>query len=217
MKFKFLILVLLAGIVMLFTLGKGGKTGLDDVVRGDCNEKMEQFVKDYLQRYPHATLQDIYKSNFQDYFGPSHIMASRERVIAYIETEMNSGEVGSGDYYTPCGWRNNYYQVNLSVIKDGLISIEEFADAFISGGGKEPQLTDEWLKEWDSLKRVVKEIAPTLANYDVDVEKIDTLLKGGKYVVHHSILYENHYKPHYRIIKKEIFESLILPKMNGLS
>lgn len=174
---------------------------------------MREFVEGYMQKFPKATLQDIYKISFQDYFGPSHIMGSKEGVIKYLKREMESGEIGSGDYFTPCGWRNNYYQVNLSVIKDGLISLDEFADAFILGGGNEPELSNDWMQEWECLKRVVKEVAPKMVNYREDAVAIDNLLKGGNYVVHHSNLYENHYKPHYRIIKKEIFDLLILPKM----
>lgn len=199
-------------------------------------EAMGKSVKEFLQRYPQATLQDVYKNSFQDYFGPAHIMAKREGVLKYLNLELQqmkkeqkgqsvqkeevgksgeqAGEKLSGrKYYTPCGWRNNYFQLSLEVIEDGLLTIDEFADAFMAGGGGEPDVTDEWLQEWEQLKKIVKKVAPKIKGYKEDALKIDALLKEKKYVVHHSKSYEDAYLPHYRIIRRDVFEAVILPKL----
>ena len=184
---------------------------------------MKGSVKGLLEKYPQATLQDIYKNNFQDYFGPAHIMASREKVIGYIKWELaqmekegasQPGKKSPDEYLTPCGWRNNYYQVSLEVIRDGLLTIEEFADAFMAGGGAEPKVTDQWLQEWEMLKQAVKEVAPDMEGFAQDDAAITALIKQGKYVVHHSRKFEQAYKPHYRIIKGEILQEKIFPKLN---
>ena len=52
----------------------------------------EDFVRTYFERYPEATLQDIYKGSFQDVFGPAHILTNREAVVNYIKHEMESAE-----------------------------------------------------------------------------------------------------------------------------
>lgn len=187
---------------------------------------VEKSVREFFGRYPQATLQDVYKNNFQDYFGPAHIMAKREGVLAYLNSELKQMESelqlkeneeakdSSGrKYYIPCGWRHNYWQVSLQVIKDGLMGVEEFADAFMAGGGAAPKVTQQWLDEWEIIKKVVKEVAPQLDGYEADVKKIDALLKEGKYVVHHSKRYEDAYSPHYRIIRGDIFENVVLPKI----
>ena len=132
-------------------------------------QALEAFVREMCEKYPQATLQDIYKSNFQDYFGPSHIMAAREHVIGYINRELQqmrkerldvqapvSMESVEKSWYDPCGWRHNYYQVSLDVVADGIMSADEFADAFMAGGGKVPDVTQEWLDEWNEIKRVAK-------------------------------------------------------------
>ena len=178
-------------------------------------------VKEFFEKYPQATLQDVYKNNFQDYFGPAHIMARREGVLAYLNSElqqMDKEEGGSSDlsgrkYYTPCGWRHNYYQVSLQVIKDGIMSVEEFADAFMAGGGAAPQVSQQWLDEWEAIKDAVKDVVPDLEGYKADAKKVDALLKEGKYVVHHSGKFEEAYRPHYRIIRGDIFENVVLPKI----
>lgn len=215
------VIIVLAFFISIFTAdGKSGpkieRAGFSQV----DTVAMESSVREFLQRYPQATLQDVYKNNFQDYFGPAHIMAKREGVMAYLKSELEQmekevapqGMQGSG-YYTPCGWRNNYFQVSLYVIKDGIITIGEFADAFIAGGGGVPEVDDKWLQEWELLKSTVKKVAPEISGYEEDAEKIDALLKEKKYVVHHSKNFENTYSPHYRIIRREIFEKVILPKV----
>jgi hypothetical protein len=116
-------------------------------------------------------------------------------------------------YYDPCGWRHNYYQVSLDVIADGIMSVEEFADAFIAGGGQEPDVTPEWLDEWNEIKRVVKKKAPGVKGFSKDASRISSLIKEGKYVVHHSDAYNQAYKPHYRIMRRDIFEAVVLPKI----
>ena len=178
-------------------------------------------VKEFFEKYPQATLQDVYKNNFQDYFGPAHIMARREGVFAYLNSELqqmdkeegSSSDLSGRKYYTPCGWRHNYYQVSLQVIKDGIMSVEEFADAFMAGGGAAPQVSQQWIDEWEVIKGVVKDVAPDLEGYKADAKKIDALLKEGKYVVHHSGKFEEAYRPHYRIIRGDIFENVVLPKI----
>lgn len=204
---------------------------------------LESFVEQMYRKYPRATLQDFYKSNFQDYFGPSHIMASREQVIAYLNREVKkmmlerapavvvspvAGTNAHGaeqlqlahaakSYYDPCGWRHNYYQVSLDVIADGIMSVEEFADAFIAGGGQEPDVTPEWLDEWNEIKRVVKKKAPGVKGFSKDASRISSLIKEGKYVVHHSDAYNQAYKPHYRIMRRDIFEAVVLPAIKKYS
>ena len=189
-------------------------------------QALEAFVREMCEKYPQATLQDIYKSNFQDYFGPSHIMAAREHVIGYINRELQqmrkerldvqapvSMESVEKSWYDPCGWRHNYYQVSLDVVEDGIMSADEFADAFMAGGGKVPDVTQEWLDEWKEIKRVAKKAVPGMKGFAKDDAKISALIKDGKYVVHHSEVYNQTYKPHYRIIRKDIFEAVILPKI----
>ena len=119
---------------------------------------------------------------------------------------LQGGKEGPVHYYTPCGWRHNYYQVSLDVIADGIMSVEEFADAFIAGGGQEPDVTQEWLDEWNEIKRVVKKKAPGIKGFSRDASRISSLIGEGKYVVHHSEAYNQAYKPHYRIMRRDIFE-----------
>ena len=182
-----------------------------------CNQRpsmRETFINTYLERYPEATLQDIYKGSFQDVFGPAHLLTNRQAVENYIKHEMETAETLEGEDYVPCGWQGNFYQVNLKVIQDGRVSIDDFVNAFMaSANGIDTTLTQAWLKEWELLQQAVRSVSPNLQGFAEDSTLLADLLKQGKYVVHHSRKFNEHYHPHYRIIRKDLFEETILPKL----
>ena len=102
---------------------------------GACSSQpnpREAFVRSYLEKYPKSTLIDIYKGSFQDVFGPAHLLTDREAVIRYIEYEMKNSESYEEHDYIPCGWQENFYQVNLKVIADGRVPMDDFVDAFMA-------------------------------------------------------------------------------------
>lgn len=182
-----------------------------------CNQRpsmRETFINTYLERYPEATLQDIYKGSFQDAFGPAHLLTNRQAVENYIKHEMETAETLEGEDYVPCGWQGNFYQVNLKVIQDGRVSMDDFVNAFMaSANGIDTTLTQAWLKEWEQLQQAVRSVSPNLQGFAEDSTLLADLLKQGKYVVHHSRKFNEHYHPHYRIIRKDLFEETILPKL----
>ena len=183
-----------------------------------CNQgpsPREAFVQNYLQRYPEATLLDIYKGSFQDVFGPAHILTNREAVERYIHHEIKSAEKFEEADYIPCGWQGNFYQVNLKVIADGRIPMDDFVDAFIaSANGIDTTLTQAWLDEWKLLQQATRKIVPHLQDFKEDSTLLANLLKQGKYVVHHSRKFNQYYHPHYRIIRRDLFEKKIFPQLN---
>lgn len=52
--------------------------------------KSDNFAEDFFNKYPKATLQDLYKGSFQDYFGAAHPLTDREAVKRYIQTELQA-------------------------------------------------------------------------------------------------------------------------------
>lgn len=191
------------------------------------NELMQQAISTMILTYPETSLQDIYKSCFQDYFGPAHIIANRESAQAYIARELAQATLTDTVYYELCGWKGNYVRVNLAVVADSIISIDNFADAFYRSAPDTTPIVDErWLDEWDSTMQVVREVvvkhstriprkSPLIVNFKSDSIAIAHLLREGKYVMHHSEKYGEAYNPHYRIVRRDIFESEILPLIEG--
>ena len=178
------------------------------------SQSREDFVRTYLQKYPEATLQDIYKGSFQDVFGPAHILTNREAVTNYIQSEMESAEAWEEHDYIPCGWQGNFLQVNLKVIADGRVPMDDFVDAFMaSANGIDTTLTSSFIEDWHLIQQAVRLTGPQLEGFKEDSTLLSHLLKEGKYVVHHSRKFNAHYHPHYRIIRRDLFEEKILPKL----
>ena len=181
---------------------------------GEQPSPRETFVQAFLQRYPEATLQDIYKGSFQDVFGPAHILTDREAVTRYINHEINSAESFEEHDYIPCGWQENFYQVNLKVIADGRVPMNDFVDAFMaSANGINTELTQPFVEDWALIQKAIRNVAPNMESFSQDSTLIANLLQEGKYVVHHSEKFNAHYHPHYRIIRRDLFEEKILPKL----
>ena len=174
----------------------------------------EAFVRTYFQRYPQATLQDIYKGSFQDVFGPAHILTNKESVTKYIQYEMSTVESYENEDYVPCGWQGNFYQVNLKVIADGRVPMDTFVEAFMaSAQGIDTTLTPKFIEDWQWMQQSVRKVIPDLEGFEKDSVLLAHLLEEGKYVVHHSQKFNDHYHPHYRIIRKDLFEEKILPNL----
>ncbi len=166
-------------------------------------------VDKMLEVYPESSLQDIYKSFFQDRFGPGHLISDTIAAQEYLQRELREMGETVMPYYEAAGAGENYYRVSLAVIKDGIVSEKDYFDAFIESAAKVSFPTIEaWKEEWNGILRV---IPVDIENYAADKAMIDTVLAQGNYAVHHSRRFNQAYHPHYRLIDKETFESKLLP------
>lgn len=173
---------------------------------------MERSVVELLERYPAATLQDIYKTMFQDRFGVAHMLASRERVKEYITTETGLANGDTQHYTEACGWRGDYIRVDLRAIRDGIISADELSDAFMASAELGIEITTEsieaWQREWNEIVRVCHPMLRRIESFKSDSAAIAKHIAEGSYVMHHSEAYNAHYAPHYRIVHRTMIEAL---------
>lgn len=164
-------------------------------------------VERLLDRYPEATLEDVYKTMFQDRFGVAHILAERDVMCRYIAKEvgLTSGECEC--YYEPCGWRGDYVRVDLRAVRDGLLSAEELADMLIVTATLSEDVTaTEWHQEWATICEVCGDLVVGLDGYDADLHTLQQLALQCQ-TVHHSDSYREAYAPHYRIVHRSLIES----------
>jgi hypothetical protein len=182
----------------------GKDNGFELAVRESVNRQMK--------KYPKSTLKDLYKSFFQDRFGPGHIISDTSSVKNYLFRELDSYSTVSGEMIEPTGWQHNFYRVNLGAVKNNLISQEILLDAFIrSANEAEPVTVEKWQKEWSQIEKIIKAMNLALPDYETDCRDIDNRLQKGNYAGHHSEIYNKTYNPHYRIISRKIFETEIRP------
>ena len=174
---------------------------------------VETAVSAQLEHFPESRLQDLYKSFFQDRFGPGHIIADRESALNYICAELAEADSLMGPKTELCGWQGNYVRVNLSVIADGLMTAEEMTDALMASA-KEVTADDieRWKAEWAQIEAIIENNHPDLTDLAEDKAKIKELLDAGQYAYHHSPAYESAYHPHYRIILTNLLDLFLLRK-----
>ena len=169
---------------------------------------VERMVKDY----PHSTLQDIYKSFFQDNFGPGHAAPDSAQAAAWLHNELAKVERLHVQLYEPTGYNGNYYRVSLAAVASGKLQQDALLSAFLrSVRAVQPSEVEVWAKEWEQIEGIIATMELSLPNYDADAKAIAAMLAEGHYAVHHSRVYNEHHAPHYRIIAKDIFEKEILP------
>ncbi|MBO4803746.1 MAG: hypothetical protein J5503_04290, partial [Muribaculaceae bacterium] len=67
-------------------------------------QDMKDFVNRHMETYPKLRLLDIYKSCFQDFMGPEHLVADTASASAYLDRELDgmANETPAPWYYEPC-------------------------------------------------------------------------------------------------------------------
>ena len=177
-------------------------------------QDIQIFVNQQLKTYPKSRLLDIYKSCFQDFMGAEHLVSDRQRVKAYLDEELQTTNFDElmPWYYEPCGIDGQYVRVSIRAIKESLITEELLLDAFIRSANsvKRPSV-DSWRDRWHEIIGTIDQMGLNLPHYQQDREFIDSILNIGKYAISHSPEYREAYRPHYRIVEKDIFEREIKP------
>lgn len=185
---------------------------------GGLNEaRIRDAVARQMHDYPCSTLCDIYKSFFQERFGPGHIVTDRAAAANFIQREIEqaNGNYGCGDY-EPAGCGDNFWRVSLEVIADGRVPFDTYLDAFMRSVNDVEQIDVEvWRKDWQQILSIVTEMKLDLPDFGADSTAIMRMLASGRYAWHHSRVYNEHYHPHYRLIRRDIFESELRPLIDG--
>ena len=176
-------------------------------------QEVEAFVSGMLEQYPQARLLDIYKSCFHDFMGPEHLVNDTASARAYLEQEIATTEADKLQswYWEPCGIDGNYVRVSLKAVKEGLITADALLNAFVQSANAEHPSVKQWTKRWHEIVGIIDNMVPTLPHYDKDKQFIEDVLAQGKYAISHSPEFREAYSPHYRIVKRDIFEQELKP------
>lgn len=160
--------------------------------------------------YPKATLQDVYKSFFQEHFGPSHLIPDTATARYYLTHELAEYDQKTTLYYEPTGAEGRYVRVYLSAIADSLITTEQLLDAFIRSSVPTEQPAIDWQTKWAFIVEVVTRSGIRFDNFEQDAKLLrEASLKGQE--MRHSRVYNAAYHPHYRIVRRDIFDNEIRP------
>lgn len=182
-----------------------------------CGNPVRDAIERQLNDYPESRVQDIYKSFCQDNLGPEHLIPNPDAARNYLLTELEQyrADVASGSYgipasrFFPTGDNGNYIRVDLSVVLDSLITSEELLAAFVESANAGQKMTgDQWKAKWASVASVLRREFPDIPDLEPDLNTLDSLMAEEHFIVHHSRAFNAAYHPHYRIIDRQIVDSL---------
>ncbi len=154
-------------------------------------------------QYPLATLQDVYKTCYQDYFGAEHLMTDTAAARLYLHRELEEcrdTDMSFMPKQEPTGFRHRFVRVNLSCVIDGDLTEEQLLDRFIGAAGKDNAYGQDWAKEWEAIVKIALQVCPSWSDPELqsDLQKA----AQNKQAVRHSEAFRNAYNPHYRIVRK---------------
>ena len=170
-------------------------------------------IERQMAAYPESTLQDIYKSFYQDRFGPGHMITDTASARSYLMRELSEMTNTSAVYYEPTGSEGRYVRVYLSTVADGQITADQMLDTFVRSANADKGETNDWEAEWNCIVGVITKHGIVLNDFDKDVAMLSEASRNRQ-AVHHSRAYNEAYHPHYRIVERSIFENELLPLLD---
>jgi len=166
---------------------------------------LSNIVKQELDRYPAQRLIDVYKTFFQGFFGPAHLISDANEAIQYTKQELAESNDFEDYDYLPLPPNGKFVRVNLKLVRDGKVSLEDFTNAFVrSAKPVSDKDIQKWKKIWPTILAEIEKQKPDMPNFQQDKDAINSLLAKNEYVVHHSDEFIKKYNPHYRVMAAEL-------------
>ena len=169
----------------------------------------EEAVDYLIKTYPKAQLADVYKSFYQDNFGPGHLLEDSIGARRYFMAELEDTTLWGGPDIEFTGEGKNFVRVNMDLVRKGVIPADAYFQAFQNSLGRVEKPADEfWIAEWEIIDSIIKEKNFHFINEEGDRALIDEKIASRNFPIHHSDNFNENYNFHYRIISIPEFEKL---------
>ena len=169
-------------------------------------------IERQLATYPESTMQDIYKSFYQEHFGPGHIISDTASARRYLMRELSEMGETVSPYFEPTGSQGDYIRVYLSAIADSQITAEQLLDAFVRSANSRQKPVVSWMEKWQAIISIIQANKIELKGFETDLPLLTEAARNNQ-AVHHSRRYNDAYHPHYRIVERSIFEIELKPSL----
>ena len=166
---------------------------------------MRSAIERQMATYPESTLQDIYKSFYQEHFGPGHIISDIASARRYLMRELSEMSKTESPYFELTGSQGDYVRVYLSAVTDSLITAEQLLDAFVRSANLWQEPTVSWMEKWEAIVSIIQANKMEVQGFETDLPLLTEAARNSQ-AVHHSRRYNEAYHPHYRIVERNIFE-----------
>ena len=169
-------------------------------------------IERQLATYPESTLQDIYKSFYQEHFGPGHIISDTASARRYLMRELSEMGKTQSPYFEPTGSQGDYIRVYLSAVADSLITAEQLLDVFVRSANSRQEPAVSWMEKWEAIVSIIQANKMEIEGFEDDLPLLNEAARNNQ-AVHHSRRYNEAHHPHYRIVERSIFERELKPSL----
>ena len=156
------------------------------------------------RQYPAATLQDLYKSCYQDFFGAEHLMTDTAAARHYLNEELagfrTDGRTGIPEQ-EPSGFRHRFVRISLACVTEGKMTEEELLQRFVEAASHDNALTADWAEVWKRIERIAIQTVPAWKDSTLQAGLMQAAMQHS--AVRHSDAYREAYRPHYRIVRNK--------------
>ena len=172
-----------------------------------CNQDkkaIRQMCEEMHAQYPSATLQDVYKTCYQDFFGAEHLVSDTASARQYLENELelcHGTDLNGIPRQEPTGFRHRFTRVNLSCVVEGEMTASQLLGMFLDASKKDNAFSGDWEEEWRTIEYVALKVCPAWADPALQNELRQAA--HDKEAVRHSDAFRAAYNPHYRIVRSK--------------
>lgn len=169
--------------------------------------KTEEFVSTEFATFPESRFVDIYKSFFQDAYGPGHLIPDTTHAGMYLSEDLLNENWPDTMLWQATGINHDFYRINLVLVKNGTIPRDTFLLAMLESAtlARKPEISD-FKNQVKELYEAVKKQHPDLPDLEKDKDAIDAQLDKSEVMMHHSEHYLQTYQRRYRIVHHSVFE-----------
>ena len=161
-------------------------------------EGIEDILLKHYQKYPQMELNDFIKLIYQNSFGPRHMHnPSKEDVLKYLDEEI---KVVTNETEIIEDIGNGYVRVYLS--KE--TNIEKLSNDFLNSMNEDTYTETNiriFYRKLNILIKLIKKGSIKLPKKE-SINLVNEYLSNGINPVRHTKIYNELYKPHYRVIRK---------------
>ncbi len=165
-----------------------------------------QRARAFLDHYPHATAQDVYKVIYQGVMGPAHLADGHAHVEEELQREWDGLTPTNQPLWLPIAIQGDWGWLNLRAWKQQGGALEPVQRALwrsIHAAHTAPAAVSQ---EWQRVAAAVR--AGSLPLDPAPFEQFDAWVRGQHYpVVHHTQEFVAHYQPAYRVLSRRAWEA----------
>ncbi|MBQ7710229.1 MAG: hypothetical protein IJT39_00150 [Bacteroidales bacterium] len=170
-------------------------------------------VERQLRNYPESTLQDIYKSFYQNRFGTGHMISDSVATERYLYKELEAmvsdPATDERRYWDPVGADTQHVRIYLQAVVDGRVTPQQLNSAFFRSAQVQRTVPFDWATEWETIQQVIHDNHLSVAEGEADSARLAEMSRTNA-AAHHSRRYNAAYHPHYRVVRKELFLAMRL-------